>query len=275
VEVRAGEQRIVVEHLLEVGDDPLRVDAVAREAAADLVVHAARSHPPQRVQRHLALAPAQEELDDRRGGKLRRAAPPAVLAVVGPAEGGHRAVERRRIELGFGRLQVGGALQASDDAGRRALDLLALLPPRPGDPLEQLAPSRHPLARLRRVVGARVERDAFRRDEGVQRPAAVAGHRLQRVHVDRVDVGTLLPVDLDRHEVLVHDGRHGGILEGLALHHVTPVARRIADRDDHRLVLGARPRERLVAPREPVHRIVLVLEQVRRSLVGEAVRHGR
>ena len=41
VQVRAREQRVVVEHLLEVRDDPARVDRVAREAAADLVVDAA------------------------------------------------------------------------------------------------------------------------------------------------------------------------------------------------------------------------------------------
>jgi hypothetical protein len=56
VQVRAREQRVVVEHLLEVRDDPPRVDAVAGEPAADLVVHAAGRHPAQRVQRHLALS---------------------------------------------------------------------------------------------------------------------------------------------------------------------------------------------------------------------------
>ena len=49
----------------------------------------------------------------------------------------------------------------------------------------------------RRVVGARVERDALRGEEGVQRPPAVAGHGLHGVHVDRVDVRALLAVDLD------------------------------------------------------------------------------
>ena len=44
VEVRADEQRVVVEHLLEVGDQPLPVDRVAGEAAADVVVDAAGGH---------------------------------------------------------------------------------------------------------------------------------------------------------------------------------------------------------------------------------------
>ena len=38
------EQRLVVEHLLEVRHEPLAVDGVASEAAADVVVHAARRH---------------------------------------------------------------------------------------------------------------------------------------------------------------------------------------------------------------------------------------
>ena len=53
VQVRAGEQRVVVEHLLEVRDGPGRVDGVAGEAAADLVVDPAGGHRPQRVERHL------------------------------------------------------------------------------------------------------------------------------------------------------------------------------------------------------------------------------
>ena len=53
VQVGAGEQRVVVEHLLEVGDEPDRVDRVAGEAAAELVVDAAGEH---RVERRLAPA---------------------------------------------------------------------------------------------------------------------------------------------------------------------------------------------------------------------------
>ena len=43
-----------------------------------------------------------------------------------------------------------------------------------------------------------------------------------------------------------------GVLERLALHHVAPVAGGVADRDEDRLVLAARSRERLLAPRIPV-----------------------
>ena len=76
-----------------------------------------------------------------------------------------------------------------------------------------------------------------------------------RVHVDPVHVGPLLAVDLDVDEALVHQRRDLRVLERLVRHHVAPVAGRVADREQDRLVLGPRLRERLVAPREPVDRV--------------------
>ena len=61
------------------------------------------------------------------------------------------------------------------------------------------------------------------------------------------------------------------VLERLAFHHVAPVAGRIADAQEDRLVFRARFCKRLVAPREPVHGIVRVLEQIRRFLARQAV----
>ena len=52
VQVRGREERVVVEHLLEVGDEPDLVHGVPVEAAADEVVHAARRHPVERRARH-------------------------------------------------------------------------------------------------------------------------------------------------------------------------------------------------------------------------------
>jgi hypothetical protein len=47
------EQGIVVEHLLEVRDEPALVGAVAVEAAADLVANAPRGHVVQRLPNHV------------------------------------------------------------------------------------------------------------------------------------------------------------------------------------------------------------------------------
>ena len=125
--------------------------------------------------------------------------------------------------------------------------------------------------RLRgREVGAAEERAAVGREEHGHRPAALAGHGLDGLHVDGVDVGPLLAVDLDVDEQLVH--HRGGVLvlERLVGHDVAPVAGRVADREQDGLVLGAGPGERLVAPRVPVDRVVGVLAQV--GLVSSARR---
>jgi class 3 adenylate cyclase len=54
-------------------------------------------------------------------------------------------------------------------------------------------------------------------------------------------------------------------------HHVAPVAGRVADREQDRLVLGPCPRERLVAPRVPLDGIRRVLQEVRARLAREPV----
>ena len=123
-----------------------------------------------------------------------------------------------------------------------------------------------------REVRPAVERAALRRQEHRHRPAAAAGQRLHRAHVDLVEVGPLLAVDLDRDEAGVQERRGRLVLERLALHDVAPVARRVADRQEDRAVEELRPSQRLRPPREPVHGVVGVLEQVRARLAREAVR---
>ncbi len=66
----------------------------------------------------------------------------------------------------------------------------------------------------------------------------IAWHGL---HAHRVDVRTLLAVDLDAHEPLVHQRRDLWVLERLVRHHVAPVAGRVADRDEQRTVLAHAP----------------------------------
>ena len=86
-----------------------------------------------------------------------------------------------------------------------------------------------------------------------------------------VDVGTLLAIHLDGDEVAAELLADGRLLERLVRHHVTPVARRIADREKDRLVFAARPFERLLAPRIPVHGILCVLAEVRARFPGKAI----
>ena len=262
VQVGPREQRVVVEHLLEVRHDPGRVDRVAREPAADLVIQTAGGHPAQRLQRHRPLAAGQQELDHGRHRELGCAAPAAVLGVERAPQPRDGRVQPRRVERCVRRLQRRRALQPRQDLPGRLGDLRPLRHPRIPQRLQHLRPRRQALPRERREVGAGPERRALGRQERVQRPAALAGHRLHRVHVDRVDVRALLAVDLDADERLVHQRRDHRVLEGLPLHDVAPVAGGVADRHEHRLVLLAGALERLGTPRIPVHGVLGVLQQV-------------
>ena len=100
----------------------------------------------------------------------------------------------------------------------------------------------------RRKIRAAEERLELGREEHRHRPAAVPGHRHHGRHVDLVEVGALFTVDLDVDEVLVHEGRDVRVLEALALHDVAPVAGRVADRQEDRLVLGLWPWPAPLAP---------------------------
>ena len=155
------------------------------------------------------------------------------------------------------------ALGSSDERfGDRTgvlLDLVTLLRPGPVHGVDDVQEARHVPAWLGWEIGTDVERAAVGRTDRVQGPATLTVQLERGVHVDLVDVGAFLSVDLDADEGLVHSRGDLRILEGLALHHVAPVAGAVADRDEQRLVFGPRAIEGLVAPGIPVDRIVLVL----------------
>ena len=74
VQVHGYEQRVVVQHLLEVRHEPLAVDGVAVKASAHEVVHASERHAVERLGGGLQLSAPQEELEHRSRRKLRRGA---------------------------------------------------------------------------------------------------------------------------------------------------------------------------------------------------------
>jgi hypothetical protein len=129
------------------------------------------------------------------------------------------------------------------------------------------------VAWLVRVVRPTVERPAVGRQEDRHRPAAATGHGLDGAHVDLVEVGPLLAIDLDRDEPVVQQPRRRLVLERLAFHHVTPVTGRVADAQEDRPIEQLRPGERVGTPGEPVDRVVGVLEEVGTRLAREAVGH--
>src|ERR1035438_8817234 len=93
------------------------------------------------------------------------------------------------------------------------------------------------VAALRREVSAAEEGFEIRSEPDRHRPPTAAGGGLHEGHIDAVDVGPFFAVPLDRNVILVEPGGDLLVLERFPLHDVAPVARRIADRKENRLVL--------------------------------------
>ena len=162
-------------------------------------------------------------------------------------------------DFGVGR---GAAADRARPAPWRWLEVGATVVPHVVEGVEQLQEVR--LGEVRPAP----ERSSVGVEGDRHRPSAAAGQRLHRVHVDGVDVGPLLAVDLDVDELGVHHGGDLVVLERLVGHHVAPVAGRVPDRQQDRHVAAPCLGERLVAPRIPVDRVVAVLTQVRRGLLA-------
>jgi len=279
VGVQLEELPVVIEHLLEVREAPSRVGGVAGEAAAELVVDPPVRHGRQGDLHHrerVGVAGAgvvpQQEHEYGRHGELRRAPEAAPAAVGAAGEAGDGVVEgaRRHPHRGGDR---GRGPQGSDEVAGIACDRVPLGEPGVGDGGEHVRERGQPGMGGRGPVGAGEEGQAVRGEEDAEGPPAAHAHRLGGGHVDGVDVGPLLAVHLDRHVGRVQQGGDAGVLERLAGHDVAPVARRVADAEEHRHVPSPGGREGLLAPRVPVHRVVGVLLEVRAGRAREPVRH--
>ena len=159
VQVGAREQRVVVEHLLEVRDGPAR----GRPRSARSRRRSGRRCRRRAIARSVcsaivALAAAQQELDRRGGRELRRAAEAAVLAVVAAAQAGDRGVERRpgRAAPSAGARSRARPRAAATIRSRCCAISLALLAPRLGD--RRRAPAASSASRGAARAGSRCRR---------------------------------------------------------------------------------------------------------------------
>ena len=254
----------------------MRIGRVAMKTAADLIVDAAVRHFGQRVHDHVfvAVAVLHQKIERHRRRKFRRAAETAILRVVALCDRSCSAIEPVLLNRSRPfRLQ----LRVDDlaDFVRSGLHIGTARPIGIEDVHENALESRHSVAIVGREVRAGVKRSAVRRQKNRHRPAAVPGHQLHGLHVNRVDIRPFFAIDFNGHEMVVEDLRELIVLERLALHHVAPVTRRISDRKKHGLVFAARFSERFFAPRKPIDRVVRVLKKVWRCFFRQPVRHVR
>ena len=216
---------------------------------------------------------AQQEQQLAWAGKLRSVAEPAAP----PVECAGEFLDGRLEHAGPGHDGVAGTTadgpQAFNDGRGRLQHLVGFLAPHPRDLLENFDKARPPPPRGRWEIGPSVKRFERGGEPHAHRPAPGPGGGLNKCHVDAVHIWPLLAINLDRHVVPIEQAGHVGVFETLMLHHVAPVARRIADRQENQLVFTASRLERGIAPRVPVDWVVLVLEKIRTLLCGEAVWH--
>ncbi len=258
---------------------PEPVDAVASESPTELVVQSAASHGVAGLLDHLQRAGiagarvlAQQELQHHRRRELGAGAEATGLVVVLAGEGRRRGVEVIGAECAT--VVVHLLAQVLDDVGADRAHLVAPVLPGVRECLQHLGERRHPLPRLGREVGAGEERLPLRGEDAGHGPAALARHGLGGTHVDGVDVGAFLAVDLDVDEVVVHERRGGCVLEGLVRHDVAPVASGVPDTEQDRAVELLRDGQCVGAPLPPVDRVVGVLHEVGTGRVDESVGHG-
>ena len=244
------------------------------EPATDLVVDSAARHLRQRVTNHLGhrlvavgRMHAKKQREHERVGKFRRLPESAVDTVVMRRERTRRFCRESRLQVAAGRHVIRQRAQRLGQLLEIVGDFLRLVAIRLRHGGEDAWESWHPLPILRRVIGPAEKWPPVRREEHRQRPTAAPRDELHRIHVNLIEVGTLFAIDFDRNEVLVNQPRDRVVLERLALHHVAPMAGRVADRQHDRLVLRLRAPQRVRSPRIPIDGIVRMLAQVRTLFV--------
>ncbi len=249
------------------------------EPSADLIVHAAECHAIKRHGGHLqqtffagVRVLAQQHGDRTAGWEFWRAAESAPPGIELASQLRRHQRQNRTIwHSVIRRLLRGVLLKGEEHLLRIVCHIVVPFAPQLGHSSQYRFETGHPLDRLRRKICSAKEGLQVRCEEYAQRPPAPAGHQLDRRHIDLVDVRPLLAVDFDGDEVLVEDFGRLRILERLTFHHVAPVAGRVPDRQEDRLVLLLGPVECFFSPWVPVDRVVDMLEEIGAGFVREPI----
>ena len=231
IQIQARQQRIIVQHFLEVWHQPIRIHRIAGETAAQLVVDAAVRHRSHGVfdliERGLvagAMPMAQHHFQHHRLGKLGRIAitakPFVILAHL--AFGG--VIEQSGIDRSAGNLRIGDLAQVIAQLGGAGGNIIRSFAVGAGHAVQHLGERWQTVARFGREIRAAIKRRTIRREKHRHRPTTVARHRLHRRHINRVNIGSFLAIYLDIDKIRIHNRRRRLILKAFTFHNVTPVA---------------------------------------------------
>ncbi len=94
----------------------------------------------------------------------------------------------------------------------------------------------------------------------IQWPAASQTHILNGIHINLVNIWSLLSVNFYANKQIVHNFRQRLIFKAFSFHHMAPMASRIANTHDHGLVFRFRFFQSFFAPRKPIDRVVGMLQ---------------
>ena len=269
VQVGAGQQGVVVQHLLEVGHQPFFIGGVAGKATTDLVVHAAVGHLFERGFGHVQGAAvfvqhkALQQIFQRHGWReFGCAAKTTALVIEGLGQRSRGFAKHAGAQHIFFAGEYGRSLQMLGNLARTLDDFAALRFPGVDNALHQLDEAGHAVTWGWRKIGAAVKRPSFRREEYSHRPATLAGHGYHCLHVNRVQIGALFTVNFNVDEMRVHVVSSGFILKRFMGHNVAPVAGRVANAEQNRFVFLAGAVQRVLAPGIPIDGIINVLQQI-------------
>ena len=152
-------------------------------------------------------------------------------------------------------------------------DIVSMIPIGLDDTAQDLGKSRQVVAGRRREIRPPVKRFLVRRQKHRQGPPAAPSQKhLRGLLVDIVQVRALFSIDLHVNEVLVHEPSNFEIFEKFMCHDMAPVAGRVADRQQNRLVLCFRPRQGFLAPGIPLHWILRMLPEIGAGFCDKPVR---
>ena len=257
---------------------PLLVDTVSMESSAQVIVDPPTNHAPKRVCHHLerlgvacVVPDAQQQRKTVSIRELGSRAEAAIHAVVIGCQLARRFGQQAAVECPPRHKRVGILLEEICQSLGLGFNLAALGGVVIGNRLQNPTKSRPAVTIVRREIGAAIEGPQVRGEEHGHRPPPTSRHRLNGCHIDLVEVGPLLAVNLDIDVVLIHPSGDACVLKRLTFHRVTPVAGRVADRQQNRSILIPRRGQRLLPPGKPVDGVGRVLQQIRRGLTGETI----